>query len=53
MSYDNIGEKERQVRALREQRFAQRNAKKPSTADLRKRVAAIKPMTRKGGRRGR
>lgn len=50
MSHDKVGDKERQLRALRDAR----NAKKPSTSDLRKNIAKIKPVTRQqGGRRGR
>lgn len=55
MSHDKIGPKEAQLRALKAEKFAGRRAasKPPSTSDLRKKVAAIKPMTRYGGKRGR
>ena len=46
------GPKELELRRQREARFDQK-ARKPSTADLRKQVAKIKPVTRHGGKRGR
>jgi hypothetical protein len=45
------GPKELAQKALRENKI--RNAPKPSKADLRNKIAKVKPMTRKGGRRGR
>ena len=54
MSHDKIGPREQQLREMRERRFAERNAKKPSVADLRSKVAKVKPMARnQGGKRGR
>jgi hypothetical protein len=44
------GPKELQLRAQRE---AKQEAKKPSKADLRQKIAKIKPVTRHGGKRGR
>jgi hypothetical protein len=43
------GPRELQLRAMREAKAI----KKPTKADLRSKVAKIKPMTRKGGKRGR
>jgi hypothetical protein len=45
------GPKELQLRALREGKQAK--TRKPSTSDLRKNIAKIKPITRHGGKRGR
>lgn len=45
------GPKETQQRLLREGKH--KNAPKPSKADLRNKIAKVKPMTNKGGRRGR
>ena len=55
MSHDKIGPKEAQLRALKANKFAKTpTPKPPSASDLRKRIAAVKPMTKKqGGRRGR
>ncbi len=53
MSHDKVGPREKQLRELREARFADRNARKPSVADLRNKVAKVKPMTKHGGKRGR
>lgn len=44
------GPKEIQQRLLRE---GKQKTKRPSTADLRKNIAKIKPVTRHGGKRGR
>lgn len=46
------GPKELQQRALQEARLL-KNAKKPTTADLRNQIAKVKPMTKRGGKRGR
>ena len=49
-----IGPKERALREARERRFAENHqAKKPSAADLRSQISKVRPMTRKGGKRGR
>jgi len=53
MSHDKIGPKEMQRRQMREDNFAKKGGKKPSASDLRARIARIKPMTNKGGKRGR
>mgnify|MGYP001390846664 CR=1 FL=1 len=53
MSHDKIGPKEAMLRRQREERFATKNSKRPSASDLRNQVSKIKPMTKKGGRRGR
>lgn len=45
------GPKELQLRALREGK--QSKIKNPSTADLRKNISKIRPMSHKGGKRGR
>jgi hypothetical protein len=45
------GPKELAQKALRENKI--RNGPKPSKADLRSKIAKVKPMTNKGGRRGR
>lgn len=51
MSHDKIGPKEKMLREMREAQFV---AKKPSTTDLRKKIAAVVPKAKKqGGRRGR
>lgn len=53
MGHQDVGEKEKQLRLLREQRL-NRNGKKVSSTDLRKKIAAVKPMAKnQGGRRGR
>lgn len=43
-----IGPREKQLREMREQKF-----NKPKVADVRNRIAKIKPMAKHGGRRGR
>lgn len=48
-----MGPKERAQREMREANFAARNAKKPTAADLRNKIAKIKAAPRKGGGRGR
>lgn len=49
-----IGPKEKRNREMQEQRYQARGAgAKPSLADMRGKIAKIKPMTNKGGRRGR
>jgi hypothetical protein len=45
------GPKQQQLRELREGKI--KNAPKPTKADLRNNIAKVKPMTNKGGRRGR
>lgn len=45
------GPKQQQLEALRKNKME--NTPKPSKADLRSKVAKIKPMTNKGARRGR
>jgi len=45
------GPKELQLQALRE--LKRGKVKKPSTADLRNTIAKVKPMTKRGGKRGR
>lgn len=47
MSHNEIGPKLRQLRELGERRFAERNAKKPAVADLRDKVAKVKPKAKK------
>jgi hypothetical protein len=51
MSYQP-GPKELQLQALKEAK-ASRKGKKPSSADLRNTIAKVKPMTKRGGKRGR
>jgi len=46
MSHDTIGPKEKALRDLR----ARKAAKPPTKADLRKSIAKIKPVTRRGKR---
>jgi hypothetical protein len=46
-----IGPKEQWLRQMREDKASK--VKKPSSADLRKNIAKIKPVTRHGGKRGR
>lgn len=46
------GPKELELRRQREEKFGRNHGKKPSSSDLRKQVAKIKPVTRHGGRRG-
>lgn len=54
MSHSTIGPKEAQQRELaRIKRENLNNIKKPSKADLRNAIAKVKPMTNKGGKRGR
>jgi len=59
MSHDKIGPKEMQRRLMREENYmaAQgklKSSKKPSTSELRKKIAAVVPKAKKqGGRRGR
>lgn len=43
-----IGPKEKALREQREHKFA-----KPKLADVRSKIARIKPMSHKGGKRGR
>lgn len=43
-----IGPREKQLREMREQKHA-----KPKLADVRSKIAKIKPMAKHGGRRGR
>jgi len=45
------GPKELALKALRESKASK--IKKPSTADLRNTIAKVKPMTKRGGKRGR
>lgn len=47
------GPKELQLQALREGKQNRGKMKKPTTADLRKNIAKVKPMGKHGGRRGR
>lgn len=57
MGHETIGVKERQQRELGKNKRDRLNqgslSRKPSTSDLRKQVAKIKPVTRHGGKRGR
>ncbi len=55
MSHDKIGAKEAQQRDLAKNKRERLNqiGRKPSTADLRNKIARIKPMVKHGGRRGR
>jgi hypothetical protein len=52
MAKQEIGPREKQLQALRESGGG-KYARKPSVADLRKKVAKVKPMTKHGGKRGR
>mgnify|MGYP001603704211 CR=1 FL=1 len=46
------GPKELALQAMREGKV-ERNKPKPSKADLRNTIAKVKPMTKRGGKRGR
>lgn len=46
-----IGPKEQQVRALREAREDRRRVKRPSAADLRDQIAAVKSKVGKPGKK--
>lgn len=48
MGHEKVGPKEAAQRLLRDQKYA-----KPSKADLRSKIAKIRPMTKQTGRRGR
>lgn len=50
MGHDQIGPRERQLRELREARFAE-NAKKVTVADLREKAAAVKVKPKKTKKR--
>lgn len=52
MSHDKVGPREQQLRELRERRFAERNTRKPTVADLRGKVADVKVKPRKDSRKG-